>query len=151
MNTAVSDREFSKQVLARLHGMARTKICKSRRCETCKELPHEKPKAPTAESNVLLAMREARIREELMRASLSSVVSLANPRVPVASAPVEPPKQAVYVLPVAQGCRWGAVGNLINHAFESGNSLCGKWPWSMARFAYAAPHYCRACRAQMGV
>jgi len=151
IGNAVSDREFSKQVLARLHGMARTKICKSRRCQVCKELPRERPTTPSAENNVLLAMREARIREELMRAALPSVVSLTHPTVPVASASVEPPKQAVYVLPVAQGCRWGAVGNLINHAFESGNSLCGKWPWSMARFDYAAPHYCRACRAQMGV
>lgn len=149
MSMAVSDREFSKQVLARLHGMARTKICKSRRCETCKELPRERPATPTAENNVLLAMREERIRQELVRASLSAVVQVARVEaMPAPSPPVERERQ-MHRLPAAQGCQWGAAGNLLNHAFADGDSLCGKWPRSRTRFDLVGYHYCRACKEAM--
>lgn len=140
---------FSKQVLERLHGMARTRICKSGRCKVCKELPRERPTTPTAENNPLLAMRAERIRQELLRTALPAVVQGASVEaVPVASTPVEP-AEPVYRLPAAPGCRWAACGNLLNHVFGEGDSLCGKWPRSRARFDLVGYHYCRACREAM--
>lgn len=138
--------EFSQQVMVRLHGMARIKICKKRGCPTCKELPRARPTTPTAENNVLLAMRAERIRQELLRTSLQGVVSkpIVEP-VPVAQPQVEPARQ-VHRLPAAQGYRWAAIGNLMNHAFAGETSACGKWPVSKAKFDSVGYHYCKGCR-----
>ena len=141
--------EFSKQVLARLHGMARIRICKKRGCPTCKELPRERPTAPTAENNILLAMRAERIRQELLRTSLQTVVSPPSVvAVPDTSAPMEPAR-TLHRLPAAEGFAWAAVGNLMNHAFASDVSVCGKWPRDKARFNWVGYHYCKACREGM--
>lgn len=68
MDEAVSDRDYSRHVMQRLHAMARVRICRGK-CRICCELPRH-PVDPTPETNVLLAMRQARIREEAEREAM---------------------------------------------------------------------------------
>jgi len=139
-----STREFSKQVLQRLHGMARVKICKSNRCEICKGLPSETPERPTEDTNILLRMRADRLRQTTMPEALPPVVP--KP-VPVIRTPVEQPRPVCKVPPV-EGMSWAAVGNLISHAYTGGDSLCGKWPRKKADFNRLAYNYCRFCQVE---
>jgi len=139
--------DFSQQVLARVHGMARVRICKSRRCQVCKELPRERPATPTAENNVLLAMRAERIRQELLRTSLQAVVPKPSAEALSATQPSVEPARPLYRMPAKKGYRWGAVGNLLNHALgDADTSVCGKFPVTKARFDLAGYHYCKTCR-----
>ena len=140
------DQEFSKQVLARLHNMARTRICKTKNCPTCMELPNDNPPWPTEDTNILLKMRANRARSESVQQALPAVVSKPSVvTVPAPRASVEQPRPVCKV-PTTEGLQWAAVGNLIYHAYTDGDSLCGKWPRSKAKFYKRAYNYCRQCQ-----
>lgn len=142
------DQKFSRQVLARMHGMTRVRICKSKICQTCKELPDDNPPWPTEDTNILLRMRAERYREELVRQALPAAVPKPSPVVvPAPRTSVEQPRPVCKVPPV-QGLQWAAVGNLISHAYLGGDSLCGKWPRNKANFDKTAYNYCRACQVE---
>ena len=148
-----SSDDFSASVLVRLHAMARTRICR-KRCKLCAELPKSNPPAPTAETNVLIAMRERRIAEQRAR-ELSDrgadVIWLApettnrSPRTPT---------RPVDVCPVPQfdGIVWAAVQRLVAHAwaFDDEASLCTKRTRTQADWSRTlAPNWCRECQAEV--
>lgn len=153
--------DFSALVIARLHGMTRIKICRHR-CSICVHLPKSNPPPPTAETNVLIAMREKRIADQrerdLMMARMPGAMWLieegqaVNLAVMPQRVMVEQPPRALDVCPVPpiDGIVWAAVQRLVAHAWPAGSSssLCGKRQRQQADFARSsAPNWCRECQA----
>ena len=147
-----SDPEFRRQALARLHITARVRICRSPRCPTCRELPKDRPTAPSPENNVLLAMQQARFRAESMRETLPTMVSSgaeeAARDLPRSRASVDQPRPMCPVPPV-EGVIWASVQRLVAHAWRVGaeSSLCAKRTRDVADWTRAfAPNWCRECQ-----
>ena len=141
---ATASQLYRRQMVEQAHGMARTKVCRSKTCHVCTHLPIDNPPEPTAETNILIRMRDERIREqrerEMAPAPIKPVVAAAMP----VRATVERP---VCKVPPVEGIAWAAVGNLISHAYQpSGNSMCGKWTREKANFERTAYNYCRNCQ-----
>jgi len=161
MAGAVSDREFSELVIARLHATARSRICRSRRCPICAELPDGMPPPPTAETNVLIAMRDQRIRDQAERERLIAqapgaawAIAEGQARnLPTLAMVVEvrPDSRPLDVCPVpaVEGIVWAAVQRLVAHAWATAaTSLCGKRIREQADFGRPlAPNWCRECQA----
>lgn len=162
MSEAVSDREYSKRVIARLHGMTRVRICRTR-CAICFLLPRDNPPPPTAENNVLIAMREQRIRDEAEREAIiaqapGAAWAIAEGQVrglPTLQTVVrlshQPHDRGLEVCPVPEtpGIVWAAVQRLVAHAWDDGGteSLCGKRRRHQADWTRAtAPNWCRECQ-----
>lgn len=142
--------------------MARTRICRSRRCEVCAELPDDNPLPPTAESNVLIAMRDRRIREQAERERLIAqapgaawAIAEGQARnLPTVSVSVEVRGESrpldVCPVPTVEGITWAAVQRLVAHAWTatSSSSICAKRVRDQADFGRPlAPNWCRECQA----
>lgn len=164
MSGAVSDRKFREQAIARLHAMTRVRICRGP-CAICRELPASNPPPPTAETNVLIAMRYQRIQEEAEREAeiarapgaawaiaegqVRGLPSLQSSR--IISAPQD---RGLEVCPVpdVDGIIWAAVQRLVAHAWDGSNdaSLCGKRERYQAEWSRStAPNWCRECQVSV--
>lgn len=161
MPEAVSDPEFSKRVIARLHGMTRVRICNNQRCVICCNLPRSNPPAPTAENNVLIAMRYQRIREEAEReqeiarapgaawAIAEGQVRGLRPQPSPRSTSAREPLRTTCPVPETVGIVWAAVQRLVAHAYVDGDTLaiCARRSRADADFSRSfAPNWCRHCQ-----
>lgn len=155
--------DFSAMVLARLHGMARTRICRHR-CRLCADLPKSNPPPPTAETNVLIAMREKRIADqrerELLLQRMPGAIWLIeegqahNLAMTPERLPREPSSRPIDICPVPalEHITWAAVQRLVAHAWPAvgESSLCGKRAKTQADWTRAsAPNWCRECQAEV--
>ena len=149
---AESDADYRRQALARLHITARVRICRDRRCATCRELPKERPTTPSPENNALLAMQQARFRTESMRDSLPAMVSSGTAQaargLPRSRASVDQPRPLCPV-PLREDITWASVQRLVAHAWQldADDSLCGKRKRHLADWSRGfAPNWCRECQ-----
>lgn len=162
MLEAVSDRKYSMRVMARLHSMARVRICRTR-CAICLSLPLDNPPPPTAETNVIIAMREQGIRDKPKREDVialapgaawaiaeKQVRGLPTPQT-VARLSHQSHDRGLEVCPVPEtpGIVWAAVQRLVAHGWDDGGteSLCGKRARHQADWTRTtAPNWCRECQ-----
>lgn len=134
--------------------MARTRICR-KRCKLCAELPKSNPPVPTAETNVLIAMRERRIAEQRARelSERGADVIWLEPLEATSRSP-RMPTRPLDVCPVPQldGIMWAAVQRLVAHAWSGDDeaSLCTKRGRAQADWSRTlAPNWCRECQAEV--